>query len=87
MEREKARSERDLTSLIGSLAHACKGIRLGCLFVRRLMDLSERVAGLNHFVRLNAKARSDIEWWFTFVEDWNGVLMMYHTNCLNCSIL
>jgi len=31
---------------------------------------------LDHFIRLNLEARSDIEWWHTFASSWNGVSMM-----------
>lgn len=83
---KKACRKRDLLSLIGSLAHACKVIRPGRSFVRRLIDLSKKVTDLNHFVRLNAEARSDIEWWFRFAEGWNGVSMMYRMHHHNCSV-
>ena len=34
------------------------------------------VKHLEHFVRLSREARSDIEWWFQFSSDWNGVTMI-----------
>ncbi len=36
----KAGKKRDLLSLIGSLSHACKAVRAGRSFLRRLIDLS-----------------------------------------------
>lgn len=81
----KACKKRDLLSLIGTLSHACKVIKPGRSFLRRLIDLSKRVSDLNHFVRLNVQARSDIEWWFRFASTWNGVSMLYQTGHFNCS--
>ena len=69
----KSLQKRDLLSLIGSLAHTCKVTRLGRSFVHWLIDLSKSVTDLNYFVRLNAEARSDIEWWFRFADGCNGV--------------
>lgn len=55
-------------------------MRAGRSFLRRLIDLSSVVANLNHFVRLNKEARSDIEWWSVFSERSNGVSMMHMPN-------
>ena len=76
----KACRKRDLLSLIGILSHACKAVRAGRSFLRRLIDLSTEVKQLNRFVRLNAAAQSDIEWWYQFGADWNGVAMMTAVN-------
>lgn len=72
----KACKKRELLSLIGVLAHACKAVRAGRTFLRRLIDLSTVVKHLDHHVRLSKEARSDIEWWFQFSEEWNGVAIM-----------
>ena len=76
----KACRKRDLLSLIGILSHACKAVKAGRSFLRRLIDLSTEVKQLNRFVRLNAAAQSDIEWWYQFGADWNGVAMMTAVN-------
>ena len=34
------------------------------------------VKHLDHYIRLNRSARSDIEWWFHFASKWNGTVMM-----------
>ena len=31
---------------------------------------------LDHFIRLNQAARSDIRWWYEFAESWNGTSMI-----------
>ena len=76
----KACKKRELLSLIGSLSHACKAVRAGCAFLRRLIDLSTTAKQLNHFVRLTASAKSDIEWWHHFCTSWNGTSMMFMVN-------
>ena len=73
---KKAYKKRDLLSLIGSLSHACKVIPAGRAFLRRLIDLSTVAKELEHFVRLNSDARSDIEWWAHFIESWNGTSIL-----------
>ena len=62
--------------MIGSLSHACRAVRSGRALLRRLIDLSTTTSHLDHFIRLNLEARSDIEWWHTFASSWNGVSMM-----------
>ena len=72
----KGCSKRDLLSLVGVLSHACKVVRAGRSFLRRLIDLSTVVSGMDSHIRLTQAARSDIEWWYLFSEDWNGVAML-----------
>lgn len=72
----KSCRKRDLLSLIGSLSHACKAVRAGRTFLRRLIDLSTTARCLDRFIRLDTGARSDIEWWHQYCSMWNGVSMM-----------
>ena len=72
----KACRKKDLLSLIGQLAHACKVVPAGRTFLRRMIDLSTRAQSLEHWIRLNAEFRSDLAWWTLFVERWNGVSML-----------
>lgn len=65
-------TKRELLSLIGSLSFACKVIKPGRIFLRRLIDLSMTVEHLGHHITLNAEARADIQWWLDFLPDWNG---------------
>ncbi len=67
---------RDLESLVGSLNHACKAVRPGRAFKRRLQDLMTTVKGGGRRVRLNAEARADIEWWHQVGLEWNGTTLM-----------
>ena len=67
----------ELLSLIGLLSHACEVVRSGRSFLRRLIDLSTIPKHLEHYVRLNLEARSDIEWWAQYSQVWNGMSMMH----------
>ena len=66
-------TKRDLLSLIGSLSFACKVVKPGRMFLRRLIDLSTTVSSLNHHISLNSEACADIAWWLEFLPSWNGV--------------
>ena len=75
---KKVCSRRELESLIGVLNHACKVVRPGRSFLRRLIDLlaESRVTFArrpHHSIRLNRAFRSDIAWWRSFIVEWNGV--------------
>ena len=65
--------KRELLSLIGQLQHACRVVRAGRTFLRRMIDLSVVPKELDQWVRLNSAFRSDLHWWVVFLEDWNGV--------------
>ena len=56
----KVCKKRELPSLIGLLSHACKVVRAGRSFLRRLIDLSMVPKHLDHYVRLNSEAMSDM---------------------------
>jgi len=75
--------KQDVLSLIGSLSHACKVVRSGRAFLRRLIALSSGVKKLDHFVRLNSCAKADIEWWYVFGTSWNGISILHSVNKAN----
>ena len=69
----KSAKKRQLLSLIGHLAHACKVVPPGRTFLRRIINLSCVPKDLDHWVRLNAEFQLDIHWWHLFLEKWNGI--------------
>ena len=69
---KKKCTKRELLSLLGSLSFACKVVKPGRMFLRRLIDLSTTVHHINHRITLNTEARADITWWITFLPTWNG---------------
>ena len=81
----RACERRELESLIGTLNHACKVVRSGRSFLRRMLDLLHGVPmhpTRPHPIRLNRAFRSDLMWWRTFVTDWNGVSFLPPPPCL-----
>ncbi len=69
-------TKRQLLSLIGHLQHACRVVRPGRVFLRRMIQLSTVGKKLHHRIRLNKGFRSDLEWWALFLPKWNGVSLM-----------
>ncbi len=72
----KSCKRRELESLVGSLSHACKAVRPGRAFKRRLQDLMTTVERGGRRVRLNVEVRADFEWWHQFGLRWNGTTLM-----------
>ena len=65
--------KRDMQSLADYLSHACKVVRLGRMFLSSIFVLLSQFRRKDHFVRLNASFRADLEWWHVFLSEWNGV--------------
>ena len=68
--------KRELQSLVGSLQHACKVVRPGRSFMRRMHELLKRTKRESDHIRLNKEIRADIEWWHAFLGTWNGVSLL-----------
>ena len=73
----KTCSRKELESLVGLLNHACKVVRAGRTFLRRMIDLLH--SGVHRAqpkgttpVSLNTGFRADLAWWQYFVQSWNG---------------
>ena len=72
----KGCTRRELESLIGQLNHACKLVRAGRSFLRRMIDLLHAVhrpPSSRTPIRLNQGFRADLAWWREFLVQWNGV--------------
>ena len=77
---KKSCYKRDLESLVGKLQHACKVVKPGRTFLRRMFELLRGVAEKYHHIRLSNAFRSDLRWWHTFLNAWNGKAMMRAQN-------
>ncbi len=73
----KACKKSELLSLLGLLTHAGRAVKPGRSYVRRLIELSTKTRQLDHYVRINKKAKADIEWWHCFLSKWKGTAMMW----------
>ena len=58
--------KKELQSLAGKLQHACKVVRPGRTFLRRVFELL-RGAEKKHHIRLNREFHSDLMWWNTYL--------------------
>ncbi len=61
---KKVCPRKELESLIGLLNHACKVVRPGRSFLRRMLDLlhnTHTTPGSSNMIRLNREFRSDLE--------------------------
>eukprot|EP00731_Ephydatia_muelleri_P032930 Em0024g474a len=68
----KACNRKELESLVGHLNHACKVVRPGRSFLRRMIALLQQYRNKYHPIRLNHGFRSDLHWWASFAAQWNG---------------
>ena len=66
---------KELQSLIGTLQFACKAIRPGRPFIRRLINLTCGVTQSFHHIRLNGEARADINCWLDYLQAHNGTTL------------
>ena len=73
---KRAATKREMLSLIGELAHACRVVRPGRTFLRRMIDVAHSRPRLHHWIRINNDFKSDLLWWHCFLEDWNGVALL-----------
>jgi hypothetical protein len=72
----RAATKRSILSLIGELAHASKVVIPGRIFLRRMIDCAHSRRDLDHWIRLNQEFKSDLYWWHTYLEQWNGVSLL-----------
>ena len=63
---KKVTVARDLKSLGGKLEHACRVVRPGRSFMRRMLDLLSGVKFSHRHIRLSASFHSDLMWWHLF---------------------
>ncbi len=57
------------------LNYACKLVRPGRSFLRRMLDVLQETSHHPHWtpIRLNTGFQADLAWWSAFVRPWNGV--------------
>ena len=65
-------TRRELESLLGHLSHGASVISQGRTFLWQLFPLLSLDRASNHYIRLNAGARTDLTWWRVFLQDRNG---------------
>ena len=65
-----------LQSLLGSLNFACRVVRPGRAFLRRLYDVSTLVKRQHHKIPINKSMKDDLKLWKKFFLSYNGVTVM-----------
>jgi len=68
--------KRELESLVGKLAHACKVVKPGKTFLRNFYQKLAETAQPFHHIRFNVAVRSDLMWWSVFLQAWNGISIL-----------
>ena len=77
---ERMCTKRQLLSLIGKLAFACKVIPAGRIFLRRLLDTAHSRDCLSDKIPISNDGLQDILWWQKFVRPWNGTAFFLEPN-------
>ncbi|MGH7238572.1 MAG: reverse transcriptase domain-containing protein, partial [Candidatus Saccharimonadales bacterium] len=81
-------SMKQLQSVIGTLQWAANVVTHGRTFIQRLRDLEHKYIHLdNHTdesaIIINDESREDVEWWRTFIRQWNGVSLLWDQEWLD----
>lgn len=73
---EKGQVQREeLESLAGLLNFACRVVRPGRTFMRRLYDAIYSVPSKYKHIKIKPKLRADLKMWWDFMESYNGVTL------------
>ena len=78
---------QSLQSLLGHLNFACKVIKPGRCFLRRLYDLTIGKSSPNHYVKLSPDSRADLKLWFTFLDKYNGCTLLTNDRFISSTTL
>ena len=63
------------------LVHASKVVIPGRKCLCRMLDRAHSRPYLDHWIRSHKEFRSDLQWWHTFIDHWNGVsVLAAHVN-------
>ena len=69
-------SKLQLQCLAGHLNWACQAVRGGRFFLRRILDLMNKLRLSHHKTRLTHAFKLDIKWWLQFLCTFNGVVFI-----------
>jgi len=65
--------------LIRLLQHATKVVKCST-FTSRMYATAAKLRKQHHYTRLNQPLRSDLAWWYTFLQHWNGLSILRDTS-------
>ena len=78
MASQKKATKREILSLVGTLQHATKVVRPGRTFVSGMYTSAAKLREIHYITRLNKAFRSDLFWWYLFLQLWNGFSILRH---------
>jgi len=73
---KKKASKSKILSLVGMLQHATKVVKCGCTFRSRMYTTATKLRKQHHYTRFNRPFRSELTWWYTFLQHWNGLSIL-----------
>jgi hypothetical protein len=73
---------KDMQSLVGTLNFACTVVQPGRAFLRRMINLSCKVAEHQEFISISEEAKLEMKIWLSFLENFNGTFMFLHDRFL-----
>ena len=76
---------KDIQEALGFLNFACRVVRPGRTFLRRLYDLCRHAYLPSHNVRITKEARKDLKAWSLFLSSYNGVSILCKKKWLSSS--
>jgi len=74
---KKKATKCHILSLVGQLQRASKVIRCGRSFVSWMYAAAAKVKELDYYTWLNKDFRSDLLWWHSFMDRWNGLSLLH----------
>lgn len=78
---------KELQSLLGFLNFACKVVRPGRPFLRRLINLTKGVPFSHYHVYLSTQSRADLDAWSRFLTSFNGISIFPDVGTINSDFL
>ena len=67
---------KELQKALGFLNFACRVVKPGRIFLRRLFDLTSGVKSPFHHIRLTKASRKDLAAWDSFLDEFNGISLL-----------
>ena len=87
LDRVKRAQLKQLQEAIEFLNFACKVIRPGRTFLRRIYDKCSGALLPPHYIKIDQEARIDLKAWSHFLSEYNGVSLLLKTEWLSSSKL
>jgi hypothetical protein len=72
-----------MQSLVGTLNFTCTVVQPGRAFLRRMINLSCKVAEHQKFIPISEEAKLDMQICLSFLENFNGTSMFLHDRFLS----